>query len=176
MTPYFDLVSWWRQWVTCFPFFQREWSSRSFAFLKPWLVSLHRFMLHAQPALFHIETVDFIMAFDVADVALSIKDKCATTRSKEYTQNTKQHRERKRKATVWKRLRFCNGVKCFLLKHQKIISCFLFATAPAAYGILKTTSFILRSSPSCWQISTELLRLGVVAHVKTPKDPVFPSR
>lgn len=50
-------------------------------------------MLHAQPALFHIETVDFIMAFDVA---LSIKDKCATTRSKEYTQNTKQHTEKEK--------------------------------------------------------------------------------
>lgn len=57
-------------------------------------------MLHAQPALFHIETVDFIMAFDVADVAdvaLSIKDKCVTTRSKEYTQNTKQHTQREKK-------------------------------------------------------------------------------
>lgn len=54
-------------------------------------------MLHAQPALFHIETVDFIMAFDVADVALSIKDKCATTCSKEYTQNTKQHTQREKK-------------------------------------------------------------------------------
>lgn len=34
------------------------------------------------------------MAFDVA---LSIKDKCATTRSKEYTQNTKQHTQREKK-------------------------------------------------------------------------------
>lgn len=33
------------------------------------------------------------MAFDVA---LSIKDKCATTRSKEYTQNTKQHTEKEK--------------------------------------------------------------------------------
>lgn len=40
------------------------------------------------------------MAFDVADVAdvaLSIKDKCATTCSKEYTQNTKQHTQREKK-------------------------------------------------------------------------------
>lgn len=142
MTPYFDLVSWWRQWVTCFPFFQREWSSRSFAFLKPWLISLHRFMLHAQPALFHIETVDFIMAFDVADVALSIKDKCTITRSKEYTQNTKQHRERKRKAKVWKRLRFCNGVKCFLLK-------------------------LCYSTCSLWHIKNHLLHIAQLALVLT---------